>query len=308
MAKPKLLVILGPTAVGKTGLGIDIATKFGGEIVSADSLQVYKYMDIGTAKPSREEQAAVRHHLIDIARPDEEFNAGRFRAEAARIIDKLHASSRNIIVIGGTYLYVKVLLSGLIGGLPGDREIRDELKKLESEFGRRYVYDRLSSVDPESASKIHHNDYVRIERALEVYYLTGQKMSDLQTEHEFGERDYEYLKIGISHDRDKLRDRIDERVHGMFEKGLVDEVGRLRDMGYDPSLKPMQSIGYKEVNLYLNGELELETAVGLIKRDTKRFAKRQMTWLRGDDSIQWFDTSTEYDALIDKVRVFFDAS
>jgi len=306
MAKPKLLVILGPTAVGKTGLGIDIAKKFGGEILSADSLQVYKYMDIGTAKPSREEQTAVRHHMIDVVRPDEEFNAGRFRAEAARVIDDLHASSRNIIVVGGTYLYVKVLLSGLIRGLPADREIRADLKKLGSEFGRRYVYDRLLSVDPESASKIHPNDYVRIERALEVYYLTGQKMSDLQSDHEFGEHDYEYVKIGILHDRDLLRDRIDERVDGMFEKGLVDEVRGLREMGYDPSLKPMQSIGYKEVNLYLDKELELESAVGLIKRDTKRFAKRQMTWLRRDDSIQWFDTSTEYDALMNKVRVFFD--
>lgn len=305
MGKPKLLVILGPTAVGKTALGIDIAEKLGGEIVSADSLQVYRYMDIGTAKPSQEERAAVRHHLIDIVTPDEEFNAGRFRVEAARVIECLHASGKNIIVVGGTYLYVKVLLSGLIEGLPADREVRDSLKKLRAMSGQEYMYGRLLSVDPESASKIHPNDYVRIERALEVYHLTGQKMSRLQSLHEFGEHDYEFIKIGISHDREALRERIDERVDDMFERGLVDEVRSLRKAGYGPSLKPMQSIGYKEVNLYLDGELEFGRAVELVKRDTKRLAKRQMTWLRHDSSIQWFDPSADYDSLIGTVRDFF---
>ncbi len=304
--KPKLIVVLGPTAVGKSAVGIDMAKKLGGEIINADSLQVYKYFDIGTAKASSEELREARHHLIDIVSPDEDFNAGMFRSRAASVIENLYNSGKNIIIVGGTYLYVKVLLSGLIEGLPANQEIRDNIKKLRSIFGLPYVYDRLHLLDSKSASKIHPNDYVRIERALEVNYLTGQKMSELQSRHSFHEQDFEYLKIGISLYRESLRERIDERVDAMMEAGLLDEVKRLRDMGYTSDLKPMQSIGYKEINQFLDGDVDLERAIELIKRDTKRFAKRQMTWLNKDKEIKWFEPDSDNEQILNLAGKFFE--
>lgn len=305
--KPKLFVVLGPTAVGKSDLGIDIAERLGGEIINADSLQVYKYLDIGTAKPAPSELKRVKHHLIDIVCPDEDFNAGMFRSEAASVIQELHESDKNIILLGGTYLYVKVLLSGLIEGLPASLEIRENIKKLRLTFGLPYVYERLVTLDPEAASKIHPNDYVRTERALEVNYLTGQKMSALQAVHSFQEQHYEYEKVVITLDRELLKERIDKRVDQMLEEGLIDEVKGIRERGYSPDLKPMQSIGYKEINQYLDGDIDFDKAVELIKRDTKRFAKRQMTWLRKDDEISWFEKDGEFDKILIAASEFFNA-
>ena len=303
--KPKLFVVLGPTAVGKSDLGIDIAEKLGGEIINADSLQVYKYLNIGTAKPTPSEQRRVKHHLVDIVCPDEDFNAGMFRSDAASVIKELNESGKNIILLGGTYLYVKVLLSGLIEGLPASPEIRENIKKLRLTFGLPYVYERLLTLDPEAASKIHPNDYVRTERSLEVNYLTGQKMSELQAVHSFQDQDYEYEKIGISLDREIQKERIEKRVDKMLDEGLVEEVKGLREMGYAPELKPMQSIGYKEINQYLDGVIDLDKAVELIKRDTKRFAKRQMTWLRKDDEISWFERGRDFGDALKAASEFF---
>jgi tRNA dimethylallyltransferase len=305
--KPKLFVVLGPTAVGKSAVGIDIAKRLGGEIINADSLQVYKYLNIGTAKPSSKDLHEVSHHLINIVNPDEDFNAGMFRSRAASTIKDLHEANNNIILVGGTYLYVKVLLSGLIEGLPANMEIRENIKKLRAIFGLPYVYDRLLLLDPEAASRIHPNDYVRAERALEVNYLTGQKMSELQAVHSFQDQDYEYFKIGISLDRETLKERIDKRVDIMIEEGLVEEVKKLREMGYHNNLKPMQSIGYKEINQFLDGEIHLDEAVELIKRDTKRFAKRQMTWLKKDNEINWFEKDKDFDQILDKAREFVES-
>jgi tRNA dimethylallyltransferase len=305
--KPKLFVVLGPTAVGKSAVGIDIAKRLGGEIINADSLQVYKYLNIGTAKPSSKDLHEVSHHLINIVNPDEDFNAGMFRSRAASTIKNLHEANNNIILVGGTYLYVKVLLSGLIEGLPANMEIRENIKKLRAIFGLPYVYDRLLLLDPEAASRIHPNDYVRAERALEVNYLTGQKMSELQAVHSFQDQDYEYFKIGISLDRETLKERIDKRVDIMIEEGLVEEVKKLREMGYHNNLKPMQSIGYKEINQFLDGEIGIDEAVELIKRDTKRFAKRQMTWLKKDNEINWFEKDKDFDQILDKAREFFES-
>ncbi|MEK6223679.1 MAG: tRNA (adenosine(37)-N6)-dimethylallyltransferase MiaA [Thermodesulfobacteriales bacterium] len=305
--KPKLFVVLGPTAVGKSAVGIDIAKRLGGEIINADSLQVYKYLNIGTAKPSSKDLHEVSHHLINIVNPDEDFNAGMFRSRAASTIKDLHEANNNIILVGGTYLYVKVLLSGLIEGLPANMEIRENIKKLRAIFGLPYVYDRLLLLDPEAASRIHPNDYVRAERALEVNYLTGQKMSELQAVHSFQDQYYEYFKIGISLDRETLKERIDKRVDIMIEEGLVEEVKQLREMGYHNNLKPMQSIGYKEINQFLDGEIDLDEAVELIKRDTKRFAKRQMTWLKKDNEINWFEKDKDFDQILDKAREFFES-
>ncbi len=304
--KPKLLVVLGPTAVGKSALGIDIAKRLGGEIINADSLQVYKYLDIGTAKPTNLELKEINHHLVNIVNPDQEFNAGIFRTRASSIIHDLHSQGENIIMVGGTYLYVKVLLSGLIEGLPASEEIRENIKKLRSTFGLPYVYERLRVLDPEAASKIHPNDYVRAERALEVYYLTGQKMSELQSVHSFQDQQFDYLKIGIHLDRELLKERIDARVDTMIESGLVEEVKRLRDMGYSSELKPMQSIGYKEINQFLDGMISLDEAAGLIKRDTKRFAKRQMTWLRKDNEINSYELEKDRELMVDLAQKFFE--
>ena len=285
---------------------MDIAGGLRSEIVSADSLHLYRHLDIGTAKPSLEERRRVTHHIIDIIDPDEEFNAGKYREYARTLIDGLYRSGKNIIVLGGTYLYIQVLLSGLIEDLPSDARIRNTLKKLSSEFGAEYVHEKLRSLDPEAAARIHPNDYVRTERALEVYYITGERMSHLQSLHEFGGREYDYIKIGIRVDREELRRRIDLRVDKMIDEGLVEEVKKLRLMGYGPGLKPMQSIGYKEINRCLDGEIGLEEAVGLIKRDTKRFAKRQMTWLRRDKEIDWFELPRDFEKVLDTARAFFE--
>lgn len=300
--KPKLLVILGPTASGKSALAMDIARSLDGEILSADSLQVYRYFDIGTAKPSPEDRQSVKHHLLDIVDPAEEFNAGIFRERASSEVSSLYKQGVNMIVAGGTYLYVKILLSGLINGIPSDPDIRADIKKENSTSGTERLYKKLRSVDPEAAEKIHSNDYVRIERALEVYYLTGQKISELQKCHGFNESSYDYMKIGIKVQREALRVKIDERVDEMLERGLVEEVRRIRDMGYSAELKPMQSIGYKQINQYLDGEISLDQAIELIKRDTKRFAKRQMTWLRGDEEIRWVEIPEDRDRILALAR------
>ena len=284
---------------------MEIARHLGAEIVSADSLQLYRHLDIGTAKPTPEERSVVPHHLIDIADPGEEFNAGRFRALAREVIHEVHSRGKNVILVGGTYLYIKVLLSGLIEDIPADTAVRSRIKKLRESHGTDYVYGMLKSIDPAAAARIHHNDYVRAERALEVFYVTGEKLSHLQSLHEFGDREFDYLKIGISVEREELRRRIDERVDRMIEGGLIEEVRNLRSMGYGSELKPMQSIGYKEINSYLDGGITFERAVELIKRDSRRLAKRQMTWLRRDKEINWFDIPRDLEKALAATRAFF---
>ena len=303
--KPSLLVILGPTAIGKSSLAIEIAERINGEILSADSLQVYRYLDIGTAKPSKEEQTQVDHHLIDIIDPDEEFNAGLFRQYANSVIRKLTTDSTRIIVVGGTYLYVRVLLHGLIAGAASSKEIRDRFRVLKSSFGVRYFYEKLKSLDPESALGIHSNDYVRIERALESYYLTGEKISTLQKKHGFRDNKYRYLKIGLYDERDVIRKRIEDRVDSMMRNGFIEEVKKIRRMGFLPTLKALQSIGYRQVNQYLDEEISLETAIELTKRDTKRLAKRQMTWLKSDKEISWYRLPEDSRRLMNEVEAFY---
>lgn len=297
--KPKLIVIVGPTSSGKSALAMEIAQSLSAGIVNADSLQVYRYLDIGTAKPTLKDRERIKHHLVDILDPDEEFNAGSFKERASNLIDHLNKDNSNIIVAGGTYLYVKILLSGLIDVVPKDPEIRDEIKKENSLKGTEYLYSKLRTIDPRAAEKIHSNDYVRIERALEVYYLTGKKISELHERHSFNESPYDYMKIGIDVEREALRERIDHRVDNMMAQGFIDEVRSVREMGYDPGLKPMQSIGYKQINQYLDNEMELDQAVELIRRDTKRFAKRQMTWLRNDQEIKWFRPEQQLEEIIE---------
>ncbi len=304
--KPKLIVILGPTAVGKTKLGIEIAKRIGASIISADSLQIYKYLDIGTAKPTIQERKEVPHHLIDVLEPTEDCNAGVYRDLALAKIEQLLKEEKKIIIVGGTFLYVKVLLSGLLENIGVDKKFRAELKKLREKEGTSSLHKRLKMIDPESAKRINKNDYVRIERALEVYQLTGKSISEHQEEHAFQDKRFDTLKIGIGVEREDLRNRIDKRVDQMFGDGFVDEVKNLRDIGFGPDLKPMKSIGYKQVNQYLDNNLTLDRAVEVIKRDSKRFSKRQMTWLRADKEIEWFDNNTELKSIINRVKQFLD--
>lgn len=302
--KPKLLVILGPTAVGKTKLAINIAKKVGGVILSADSLQVYKYFDIGTAKPSIHELGQIPHYMIDLVYPDEDFNAGMFRNTALDLIDGFSKEGKKIIVVGGTFLYVKVLISGLIEHIEVDQEIRDEIESLKEKKGIKYLYERLEKVDPKSSKKIHPNDYIRIQRALEVFYLTGVTMSGFQDRHNFQENQFNVLKIGLNIEREILRSKIDQRVEEMFGQGFLGEVKDIRDKGFSPQLKPMKSIGYKEVNQILDNEITIERAKEFIKRDTKRLAKRQLTWLRKERELNWYD-SLALDKILKRSEQFY---
>jgi len=299
--KPRLLVILGPTAIGKSRAAIEIAKRVNGEIISADSLQVYRYLDIGTAKPTLGDQMEIPHHLIDILDPDEEFNAGIFRKHAKSVISKAKNTPTRIIVVGGTYLYVRALLHGLIQGVASNKDIRDRLRTVKSSLGLEYVYETLKSLDPDSASRIHVNDYVRIERALESYFISGQRISYLQSNHRFKNNEFDYIKIGFYDERDAIKRRIDDRVDRMIETGLIEEVQRIRKMGFVPGLKPLQSIGYKQINQYLDEEISLSRAIELIKRDTKRLAKRQMTWLRRDSEITWYKARTDINLFVREI-------
>ena len=288
MDKIKLVVILGATASGKSKLALDLAELFSGEIISADSMQVYKHMDIGTAKPSRAERAAIPHHLIDVVEPDEEFTAASFRQEASRRMEEIRARGRNPFVAGGTGLYIRALTKGIFEGPEGDKTVRDDLLREAQLYGRASLYEKLKEADPVSAERIHPNNLRRVVRALEVYYLARRPISDFHREHAFAERPYDTLFIGLEKERARLYEDIDQRVDEMMERGLVDETRGLLEMGYSPDLKPMGALGYKEVVAFLKGETTLEEATRLIKRNTRHYAKRQITWFRKDPEIRWF--------------------
>lgn len=289
LPKPRLICIVGPTGVGKTGVALELAERWGGEIISADSMQVYRYMDIGTAKPTTEERSRIPHHLIDVADPDEPFDASRYITVANEIIARLHREGKTIFVVGGTGLYIRALLGGLIDGPGADENLRRQLKEEMKKFGKEYLHDKLREKDSQAAAQIHPNDGVRIIRALEVLELTGRSIVEHQNAHGFQEAPYETLKIGLRLGRDELNDRIDQRTDKMMADGFVDEVQRLLDMGYAPSLKPMQSLGYRHLVPLLAGKKSLDEAVSLIKRDTRLYSKRQMTWFMADKEIAWFD-------------------
>ncbi len=304
--KPKLVIVLGPTAVGKSDIVLDLALQFGAEIISADSQQVYRHMDIGTAKPSREQREKIPHHLIDIVDPEEEFNAAMFRRLATEIAYQLADHDKRIIVCGGTGLYIKALTRGLFAGPGGDPQIRQALEWEIEEHGIASLYRRLEQVDPESAVRIHPHDRQRISRALEVYHASGRKISEWQSEHGFNESLFDVLKIGLDRQRIQLYDRIDRRCEFMIASGLLDEVKKLVEMGYGLDLKAMQSVGYRHLGLFLRARMSLENAVHLMKRDTRRLAKRQLTWFRSDREIRWFDPEDQRGNIEDAVRNFFN--
>jgi tRNA dimethylallyltransferase len=285
-----LVIIQGPTASGKSELAVRLAQSYSGEIVNADSMQIYRGMDIGTAKPCRDMLDRVPHHLLGIIDPDQPFSAADFRREAERAIRDIHGRGKNVFVVGGTGLYIKALTGGLVDSPGGNEELRQELKRVARDFGNLELYDRLVRVDPDTADKLHPNDLLRIIRALEVYEMTGRPASELRSRHRFSDRGgFCCLKLGITVDRTELYGRIDARVDWMFEHGLVEEVRGLLAKGYSTQLKSMQSLGYRQVSAYLAGEYSFDEAASLIKRDTRRYAKRQMTWFRKDVEIKWFE-------------------
>jgi len=297
-----LIILVGPTGVGKSEFAISLALNYQMEIVSADSLQVYRYLDIGTAKPSKEERKKVKHHLIDIVNPDEEFSAVQFMEMAREVIDSLIRQRRSVLVVGGTGLYIKALIRGIFKGPGADEDLRMTIKKEAQELGREHLFQKLKEIDPESASRIHPNDTYRIMRALEVYYLTQKTMSSFQSNHAFRESPYHYFKIGLERERKELYQRIEERVEKMIENGLIEEVEGILRKGYDPQLNPLQSLGYRQIIRYLQDECGLDEAIRLIKRDTKRYAKRQLTWFKNDPEVEWFTLPQDAEKIEERIK------
>jgi tRNA dimethylallyltransferase len=305
--KPRLAIILGPTGAGKSDLAVEVAGACGAEIVNADSQQVYRGMDVGTWKPSEEARRKVPHHLIDVVDPDQEFNAAVFREKAAAAIRDIRARGKNPLVCGGTGLYIKALLHGLFVGPGRDEGLRQGLEREAREQGLGALYQRLKEADPQCAASIHPNDRHRIIRALEVLELTGKALSRWQSEHGFKESAYETLEIGLDREREELYALIDRRCEEMFALGLIDEVRKLAAGGYNLDLKALQSIGYRHAGLYLRGEKSREEALDLMKRDTRKLAKRQLTWFRADKEIRWFHPEKDREKIIKAVASFFAA-
>jgi tRNA dimethylallyltransferase len=304
MERPRVLILLGPTGAGKSKLAIEWAEELGGEIISADSMQVYRYMDIGTAKPTPDDQKRVRHHLIDLVTPDQPFHAAFYRTLGRKTIDQLYQDKKPIWVVGGTGLYIKTLTQGLFSSPKIDPRVRESLKQEVKEKGANAVYERLKKVDSETALQLHPHDLFRIIRALEVFDSTGVPISFYREQHRFGERPYLTLKVGLETNRERLYHRIEKRVDQMLENGFLQEVKKLIEMGYGPELKPMQSLGYKQMVRFLLKEIGWDEAIRQMKRDTRHYAKRQWTWFKADPEIDWWDESTGRQKILFKIKSF----
>lgn len=282
------IFLIGPTAVGKSEASILLAKELKTEIVSADSMQIYKGMDIGTAKPSKEERSAVRHHMIDIVEPTEDFSVGEYSIMAKKIIDELRGKEKVPLVVGGTGLYIKALTRGLFEGPKRDKEFRRVMEEEEDTKGKGYLHRRLAEIDPVAASKIHPSDLRRVIRALEVHHFEKKPITELQ-ERLTVSSSIKPLKIGLTRDRVELYRIIENRVDRMVLRGLEGEVSDLIDKGCNEGMTSMQGLGYSHFLKYIKGEYSLEEAIRLLKRDTKRYAKRQFTWFRKEDEIKWVD-------------------
>ena len=284
-----LVVIVGPTAVGKSEVAIELAKRINGEIVSCDSRQVYKHLNIGTAKPTKEERRKVPHHLIDIIRPDEEFNAFFYAQKARKAISKAHRKKKIPILVGGSGLYARAVIDGIFLGAGKNEKIRKRLEKEIEKFGSKHLHQRLKWVDLETASHLHPHDRVRIIRALEVHELTGQPISALQKISRGKRPNYDLLMIGLKRERKELYRRINQRAERMIKKGLVKEIESILKKGFSRDLAALKGLGYKEIIGYLDGEYDLKEAIHLLKRNSRRFAKRQLTWFNQDKRIHWIE-------------------
>lgn len=300
-----LIILTGPTAVGKTALSIRLAKAVGGEIISADSMQVYCHMDIGSAKVTREEMDGVPHYLIDILEPTEEFNVAVFKELVSEAVREIYSHGNIPIVAGGTGFYIQALLYDIDFTEEGEeREIREELERLAEERGAVFLHDLLKEIDPEAAQEIHANNRKRVIRAIEFYRKTGEKISEHNKRERQKKSPYVFLYYVLTDDRKRLYERIDQRVDGMIEAGLVDEVKRLKDMGCTKDMVSMQGLGYKEILDYLQENISLDEAVEIIKRDTRHFAKRQITWFKRERDVRWLNLEAfgrDRDKVLDKM-------
>ncbi len=285
LRKNKIIFLVGPTAVGKTNVALKLAKKLRAEIISCDSMQVYKGMDIGTQKPSVADRKKIKHHMIDILTPDKEFSAADFRKRALRIIGALHKRGKIPLFVGGTGLYMKALLDGLFPSPPKDEALRRRLYKEAKKYGSGRLHEKLEKIDPKAAGKIHPNDTKKIIRALEICYITKKTVSEMRAGTRPLSNKYDVRIIGLIRPREELYKRIDERVEEMFQQGFLDEAKRF--VRRKLSITAKQAIGYREAFDYLNGRISLEEAKELIKKNTRRYAKRQLTWFGADKRIKW---------------------
>ena len=286
--KQPLIILTGPTASGKTALSVELAKRIGGEIISADSMQVYRYMDVGSAKVTKEEMDGVPHHLIDVLDPQDSFNVVVFQEMAKKAMEKIYANGHIPIVAGGTGFYIQALLNDIdFTDNDGDMEYRHKLEELAKEQGPEVLHAMLKEVDPPSAEAIHANNVKRVIRALEFYEKTGQRISEHNEEERQKESPYNFAYYVLNMERSRLYERIDMRVDKMVADGLEEEVKNLKAMGCTRDMVSMQGLGYKEILDYLNGELSLDEAIYVLKRDTRHFAKRQLTWFKREKEVAW---------------------
>ena len=290
--KPPLLILTGPTAVGKTALSIALAREVQGEIISADSMQVYRYMDIGSAKIRKEEMCGVPHYLIDCLNPEEEFNIYVFQQMAKKAMAQIYANGHVPIVVGGTGFYIQSLIYDILFEEEEDDGIRQKYEQLLTEKGEKYLHDLLEKVDTVSAEKIHFHNNKRVIRALEFYEKNHYPISEHNETQQHRESPYEFRYFVLNDDREKLYQKIELRVDEMVQNGLIDEVKHLKEMGYHRGMVSMQGLGYKEILDYLDGKTTLEEAIYIIKRETRHFAKRQLTWFRRERDVIWLDKQT----------------
>lgn len=303
--KIPILILTGPTAVGKTALSIELAKILGGEIISADSMQIYRKMDIGSAKISQEEMDSVVHHMIDVVDPDEDFSVADFHDMASQIISDIHKRGKLAIVTGGTGLYLNSLVYDMdFGGTNSDPSVRKELEEILNDKGKDYLYRLLQDLSPEAAKRIHPNNTKRVIRAIEVY-KTGGEMGDFSNDLKYNPK-FDAKIIVLNRDRSILYDRINQRVDMMFDMGLLDEVKGLHQMGYTSQMQSMKGIGYKEVLEYFDGKMTLEESIDILKQGTRRYAKRQITWFKRYENALWLDLDkvTELDDQIEAIKDF----
>lgn len=289
----KVLAIIGPTAIGKTTVGIELAQKLKGEIVSCDSRQIYKLMDIGTAKPTKEEQAQAVHHLIDIVYPDERFSAGLYEKKATEVINNIFIRQKLPIIVGGSGLYLRALESGLFQGPPADDKLRESLRKEKERLGLESLFQRLKKVDPKTCQKISPTDEIRIIRGLEVHELTGKPISEWQEKGKYSDKNLNFIKFGLNLERKALYQRINQRVDKMMETGFLEEVKSLMSKNYSFQLPALRTFGYLDMEAYLQGKISLDEALEKFKQGTRNYAKRQLTWFRSDKKIEWIDIEHE---------------
>ncbi len=286
-----VLVIVGPTGSGKTSLSLTLSKKIDSEIISADSRQFYKYLDIGTAKPSKAEMETVKHHLIDFLNPDEDYNVSKFENDANEIIQSIHLQKIVPVVIGGSGLYIKALIDGIFDTADRNDVLRIYLKKLKDENGNEFIYEMLKKKDPEAAATMLPQNWKRVIRALEVIELTGKSILHHHSE-QSKKSEFNFVQIGLNWERDTLSKKIESRVDRMISDGLIKETENILSMRYSENLNSLNTVGYKEIISFLKNEITLDKAIDLIKRNTRRYAKRQMTWFRADKRINWYEITS----------------